>query len=260
MKLALTALNNFPLVIKSDNLADIIVQTLSKNNMDLENNDIIVMAQKIVSKSEGRQVNLADVNPSQRAVKLAALVRRDPRLVELILSESKEIVRNTAGCEQKGISGHLITKHRLGYIMANSGIDQSNIVHGETSENALLLPLDPDQSCRTIRSEIYRLSGVSVGIIINDSWGRPWRNGVVGMCIGAAGLPTLVDMRGKLDLFGRVLQTTQIAIADEISAAASLIMGQAGEGRPVVHVRGLMLNSEGTGLDLIRPPHEELFN
>jgi coenzyme F420-0:L-glutamate ligase/coenzyme F420-1:gamma-L-glutamate ligase len=209
----------------------------------------VVLAQKIVSKSEGRLVRLSDVVPSARAIELAEKVQKDPRQVELILQESAEVVR--------AIPGVLITQHKLGFVMANAGIDASNV---DDPEQLLLLPADPDGSARKLRARLKEIAGVDVGIIINDSWGRAWRMGTVGMAIGAAGLPGLIDMRGQPDMNGKILRVTEIGHADEIAAAASMMMGQAAEGRPVVIVRGLAADRrDGTAAELVRPKKIDLF-
>lgn len=210
---------------------------------------MVVLAQKIVSKSEGRLVRLSDVVPTPRAIELAERVQKDPRQVELILQESAEVVR--------AIPGVLITQHRLGFVMANAGIDASNV---DDPEQLLLLPVDPDGSARTLRARLKEIAGVDVGIVINDSWGRAWRMGTVGMAIGAAGVPGLIDMRGQPDMNGRILRVTEIAHGDELAAAASMMMGQAAEGRPVVIVRGLNKDRrDGTAAELVRPKKIDLF-
>lgn len=210
---------------------------------------MVVLAQKIVSKSEGRIVPLASVTPSPRAEELAKTVLKDPRLVELILQESKDVLR--------AVPNVLIVEHRLGFVMANAGIDASN-VDGE--DHVLLLPTDPDGSARRLRARFKEIAGVDVGVIINDSWGRAWRMGTTGAAIGVAGLPALVDMRGRPDLNGRVLRVTEVGHADEIAAAASLLMGQSNEGQPVVIVRGLgPPERDGNGQELVRPRSMDLF-
>ncbi len=226
-----------------DDLAALIVPT------GLQDHDVVVVAQKIVSKSEGRLFRLSEVTPSPRAVELGQKVDKDPRLVELILRESKEVVR--------AIRGVLIVEHKLGFVMANAGVDASNV---DDPEQVLLLPADPDGSARRLRERLKEIAGVEVGVIINDSWGRAWRNGTVGAAIGAAGLPALVDMRGQPDMNGRILRVTEIGHADELAAAASLLMGQAAEGRPIVIVRGLGPSPrDGNAGELIRPKQMDLF-
>lgn len=247
----LIPLTNVPLVGAGDNLASITLDAVAASNVQLQNGDVVVLAQKIVSKAEARQVALAGVTPSPRALELGAQCDKDPRLVELILSEAQEVMR-----VRKGV---LIVRHRLGLVLANAGIDQSNIAHGDGPE-ALLLPIDPDASSAALRGQIAATTGVAVGVLIIDSLGRAWRNGTCGTAIGVAGFPALLDLRGAEDLHGRKLETSELGYADEIAAAASLVMGQAGEGTPIVIVRGLNLRAdEGTASDLIRSPALDLF-
>jgi coenzyme F420-0:L-glutamate ligase/coenzyme F420-1:gamma-L-glutamate ligase len=254
MSLTLTPLSGFPLIRRGDELADIVVGALRENGILLEENDILVFAQKIVSKAEGRAVDLATVTPSPRAVELARETEKDPRIVELILQESREVLRRRPGT--------VIVEHRLGFICANAGIDHSNVAgEGDKAEEwVLLLPAQPDQSAETIRRKIESKTGKKIGILIIDSHGRAWRNGTVGVAIGIAGLPGLQDLRGKPDLFGFTLRITQVGVADELAAAASLMMGQAAEGTPVVHVRGFPYPlREGSLQELLRPKEQDLF-
>jgi coenzyme F420-0:L-glutamate ligase/coenzyme F420-1:gamma-L-glutamate ligase len=244
----LRPLRDIPLIEPGDDLAEIILASIEKADWDLQNGDVLVMAQKIVSKAENRTVDLATVIPSSRAIELATEVRKDARLVELILSESENVVRRGPGV--------LIVEHKLGFVMANAGIDRSN-VNGE--DHALLLPVDPDRSATVIRRAIAARVEIDVGVLIIDSFGRAWRNGTIGTAIGASGVPTLLDLRGRADLFGRPLETTEVGWADELAAAASLMMGQAGEGRPVILVRGLVETGEGSAADLLRPKQKDLF-
>jgi coenzyme F420-0:L-glutamate ligase/coenzyme F420-1:gamma-L-glutamate ligase len=236
----------FPLIRPGDNLADIILEHMP---FAVEDGDIIALAQKVVSKAEGRYVALAQVSPSPRAIEIAEVAQKDPRLVELILAESREILRV--------LPGIVISLHRKGWIMANAGIDASNI---DSDDDVLLLPLDPDASAAGIREVVRRETGRDVGVLINDSWGRPWRMGSVGFAVGAAGIPALVDMRGEPDLRGRFLQHTDIGIGDELASAASLLMGQANEGRPMVVLRGFRLAAPAKdAASLIRPAEMDLF-
>jgi coenzyme F420-0:L-glutamate ligase / coenzyme F420-1:gamma-L-glutamate ligase len=237
------ALEDFPLVQQGDKLEDFIVP------YGPQSGDIIVVAQKVVSKSEGRLVPLPTVKPSDRAHQLATITGKDPRVIELILSESKNVLRAAPGL--------MIVEHRLGFIMANAGIDASNV---GGPDQVLLLPEDPDQSARQLAASIKSRTGTIVGVVITDSWGRPWRVGTIGFAIGAAGVTVLRDMRGEKDLDGRELKSTQIATADEIAAAASLLMGQADEGRPVVVLRGLSLPpGDGRATDLVRSAETDQF-
>ena len=211
---------------------------------------MVVLAQKIVSKSEGRIVPLASVTPSARAEELAKTVLKDARLVELILRESVEVLR--------AVPNVLIVQHRLGFVMANAGIDHSNVEGDE--DQVLLLPADPDGSAKRLRARFKEIAGVDVGVVINDSWGRAWRMGTTGAAIGVAGLPALVDMRGLPDMNGRILRVTEVAHADEIAAAASMVMGQSSEGQPAVIVRGLGPPArDGNGQELVRPQKMDLF-
>ncbi len=244
----LRPLRDIRLIQPGDDLAGIILASLEKSGWALQNGDVLVIAQKVVSKAENRIVDLATVAPSSRAVELAAKVDKDPRLVELILSESKAVIRHRPGV--------LIVEHRLGFVMANAGIDRSNVNGGE---QALLLPLDPDRSAAEIRQAISARAKIDVGVLIIDSFGRAWRNGTIGTAIGASGVPTLLDLRGRPDLYGRPLETTEVGWADELASAASLMMGQASEGRPIILVRGVTETGEGSAADLVRPKEKDMF-
>jgi coenzyme F420-0:L-glutamate ligase/coenzyme F420-1:gamma-L-glutamate ligase len=248
--LTLTALSGIPLVAPGDDLAAFLVAALRRMEIAPEDGDILVIAQKVVSKAEGRIVDLGAVVPSARAAALAKEIGKDERLVEVILLESSEVVRH-----RKNV---LIVAHRLGFVMANAGIDQSNV--GGEGEQVLLLPRDPDASAAALKAKLDTEFGVKFGVIINDSFGRAWRNGVVGVALGAAGVPSLRDLVGKPDLFGRKMRVTEIAVADEIAAAASLLMGQAAEGIPAVHVRGLVCDAPAVpAAALLRPKEMDLF-
>lgn len=250
--LEIFAVPGMPLVRAGDDLAGVVVGCLGAAGLGLAVDDTVVFAQKIVSKAEGRLVDLATVEPSPRALEVAQQCCKDPRLVELILGESRRIVRVAKDV--------LIVEHRLGLIMANAGVDQSNVAAGGGSEHALLLPLDPDASAERLRGAIGGLTGRDVAVVISDSFGRPWRTGTVGVAIGCAGLPAVLDLRGDPDLFRRRLRVTVVGHADEIAAAASLVMGQAGEGQPVVVVRGLKRDrAPQPASALVRPPDQDLF-
>ena len=243
----LRALPGIPMVEPGDDLARLIGEGLARAGLELRAGDVIVVAQKIVSKAEGRTVDLATVTPSARAVELAAEVQKDPRLVELILSESVRVVRSRPNV--------LIVEHRLGFVMANAGIDQSNVAPQDGVERALLLPVDPDGSAEALRAKLS-----ASAVVIIDSFGRAWRRGTVGIAIGAAGLPALLDLRGNPDLFGRILQVSISGFADEIAAAASLVMGQGDEAQPVVLVRGLTWSAPANpAAELVRPAAEDMF-
>jgi coenzyme F420-0:L-glutamate ligase/coenzyme F420-1:gamma-L-glutamate ligase len=251
-RLELTALPDLPLIGAGDALAPLIGAALRTARLALQAGDVIVLAQKIVSKAEGRRVALASVTPSRRARALAQRTGKDPRLVELILRESRAVLR--VGREV------LIVEHQSGFVLANAGIDQSNVNESGEDAHALLLPVNPDASAARLRGELAALTGVECGVLIIDSIGRAWRRGTVGQAIGAAGLPVVVDARGRADLFGRELRRTDIGVADEIAAAASLLMGQADEGRPVVLVRGFGATEAGQGARVLqRDRREDLF-
>ncbi len=252
--LVLTPLPNIPMVKTGDDLVDIIWQGVSRAGIKLANGDVIALAQKIVSKAEDRWVNLVTVQPSERALTMAKNIEKDARLVELILQESNAVLRTRPGT--------IIVEHRLGFICANAGIDHSNVAgEGKAGEEwVLLLPENPDDSAQRIRQKLEELSGVQLGVVIIDSHGRAWRQGVVGVAIGIAGLPGLVDMRGKNDLFGYNLRITTIGAGDELAAAASLVMGQANESTPIVHVRGFPYKlREGNLSELLRSKDQDLF-
>jgi coenzyme F420-0:L-glutamate ligase/coenzyme F420-1:gamma-L-glutamate ligase len=254
MTLTLTPLSGIPLIQPGDDLAEFILLAMRRDNLQLQDGDILVLAQKIVSKSEGRWVNLATVRPSGLAIGLAERVEKDARLVELILQESHEVLRTRAGS--------IIVEHRLGFVCASAGIDHSNVAgEGDAAEEwVLLLPEDPDASAHILRQRLEAASGARLGVMIIDSHGRAWRLGVVGTAIGFSGLPGLVDLRGYPDLFGYTLRITQIGVADELAAAASLVMGQAAEGTPVVHVRGFPYPlREGSMKELLRPKDQDMF-
>jgi coenzyme F420-0:L-glutamate ligase/coenzyme F420-1:gamma-L-glutamate ligase len=241
-----------PLVNPGDDLAALIAAALEDGELRPGAGDVLVVAQKIVSKAEDRFVDLATVQPSARARAIGEEIGKDARLVEVILGESNRIVRQRPGL--------LIVEHRLGYVMANAGVDHSNVGPPDGRERVLLLPRDPDGSAQALRGRLSARFGCDIAVIVNDSFGRAWRRGTVGVALGAAGLPACVDLRGRPDLFGQILQTSMVGYADEVAAAASLVMGQAAEQTPVVLVRGLASSeAPGTGQSLIRPPEEDLF-
>ncbi|MCC6800008.1 MAG: coenzyme F420-0:L-glutamate ligase [Anaerolineae bacterium] len=250
-QLSLAALPNMPLVRPGDDLAALIVASLHEAEIALDAHDVLVVTSKLVSKAEGRFFDLNAVTPSTRAAEIAAQTGKDPRLVELILRESSAVSRLRADV--------LIVRHRLGFTLANAGIDHSNV--GPDGEDwVLLLPEDPDASARRLRAALAERTGVAPGIVISDSHGRPFRLGTVGVAIGLAGIPALADMRGARDLFGRTLRVTVTGLADEIAAAAGLLSGQGAESRPVVLVRGLTLPPvESTAAELVRPPELDLY-
>jgi coenzyme F420-0:L-glutamate ligase / coenzyme F420-1:gamma-L-glutamate ligase len=259
MSLILTPIPGIPMIQPGDDLSSIILDAMRRAELDFQDGDIFILAQKIVSKAEGRLVNLAAVVPSQRARDLSASTEKDPRLLELVLQESKLVLRTRPGT--------VIVEHRLGFVCANAGIDHSNVAGegglstgGVVEEWVLLLPIDPDASAGAIRSQLEYFTGKRLGVLIIDSHGRAWRMGTVGVAIGLSGLPGLADLRGWTDLFGYTLRITQVGVADELTAAASLVMGQAAEGTPVVRVRGFPYPlRDGSLPELIRPREQDLF-
>jgi coenzyme F420-0:L-glutamate ligase/coenzyme F420-1:gamma-L-glutamate ligase len=249
-QLILTTLADIPLIQAGDDLVTIILRGLSAAEIVLQDEDVLVLASKIVSKAEGREVHLDTVQASDRAQDLARVTGKDERELELMLRESVQVVRTRPGL--------IITRHKLGFVSANAGLDHSNVAGG--GDCVLLLPEDPDASAWKIRNGLKAATGKNAGVIIADSHGRPHRMGTVGVAIGVAGLPALEDWRGRQDLFGYVLQHTEIGLADMVASAATLLLGQAREGTPVVHVRGVMHSGgEGAARDLIRPQEFDLF-
>ncbi|MDC0185865.1 coenzyme F420-0:L-glutamate ligase [Gammaproteobacteria bacterium] len=251
--LSIFAIKGIPPIQSGDPIGEIIVNGMKRNNIILEDNDVIVIAQKIISKSENRLISLSKIKPTQEAMKIAKKANKDPRVVELILQESKSIIRVSDGV--------VIVEHRLGHVLANAGIDRSNIESDETDEKVLLLPEDPDASAEKIRSYISKKININIGVLITDSMGRAWRLGTTGHALGSSGIKTLIDLRNNaIDLFERELQTTCIAWADQLAAAATLIMGESNEGIPVVIIKGINTPSETDSIhDLIRPKNEDLF-
>lgn len=250
LSLTITALPGIPLVQPGDDLVSIILDGLKRADLTLQTGDALVVTSKIVSKAEGCLIDLNTVMPSEEAVQRAAATRKDPRIVELVLRESASVSRQAVGV--------LVTQHRLGFTSANAGIDQSNVAGDD--DHALLLPLDPDASARAIRVHLLELTGAEVGVIISDSHGRPFRNGNIGVAIGVAGMPALLDLRGQPDLFGRELKISMQGYADLVASAAHLLSGEGNQGRPVMHVRGLNFPSiDGRSSDLNRPPEQDLY-
>jgi coenzyme F420-0:L-glutamate ligase/coenzyme F420-1:gamma-L-glutamate ligase len=250
-RLTLQALEGLPLIAPGDDLAMLLAGALRRMQITPAHGDVLVVAQKVVSKAEGRLVDLAAIEPSPRAVVLAQDVGKDARLVEVILRESTEVVRH-----KKDV---LIMAHRLGFVMANAGVDQSN-VGPDGCSRVLLLPCAPDVSATRLKDRLDEEFGVDLGIVINDSFGRPWRNGVVGVALGAAGVASLWNLVGAPDLFGRAMRVTEVAVADQIASAASLLMGEADERLPAVHVRGIVWPAEPVPASaLVRPREMDLF-
>ena len=248
--LVLTPLEGLPLVQPGDDLPALVLAALQRQQLVLTNGDVIVLAQKIISKAEGRHRQLDEVKVTPRANELAGEAQKDPRLVQLILEESRAILRARPGL--------LVVEHRLGFVSANAGIDHSNV--SESEDTVLLLPVDADASAEGVRAVLEAASGARLGVLIIDSHGRAWREGTVGVAIGVAGLPGVVDLRGRPDLFGHQLRATVLGAADELAAAASLVMGQAGEGCPAVHARGFPYPLRGGQLaELLRPKERDEF-
>tara|TARA_Y100000746_G_scaffold184017_1_gene162361 strand:+ start:17 stop:796 length:780 start_codon:yes stop_codon:yes gene_type:complete len=250
-EITLTAIQNIPEINPGDDVSRIINQCLLDQEYGLRNNDLIVIAQKIISKSENRFIDLKTIEPSEEAIKLAKETDKDPRLTELILQESNRIIRAE--------NGTIIVEHKLGHILANAGIDRSNI--GRRNDYALLLPKDPDGSAIKIKKSLEDRYQIKLGVLITDSMGRAWRLGTTGHALGSSGIKTLIDMRGEeFDRDERLLQTTIIGVADQIASAATLLMGESSEGVPAVILRGLdLLDDSDTVNDLIRPAEEDLF-
>lgn len=252
LTISLSALPDFPLVNPGDDLPTLVMAAMETARLSFEPGDILVVAQKIFSKTENRFVDLHTVTPSERAVELSKTVNKDPRLVEVILGESKDVVR-----QQKDV---LIVEHHLGFVMANAGIDQSNVGPDADDTIVLLLPEDPDASCRNLSAGLSEKTGLDIPVIMNDSHGRAWRLGTVGVAIGVSGLPPVVDLTGQPDLFDRPLRVTEVGMVDELAAAGSLVMGQADEGCPVVLVRGVRpLSAHAKTRPLMRPRSQDLF-
>lgn len=249
MQMTLTALPGIPLLHAGDDLAELIWAALGRAGLELLDGDVLAIASKAVSKVEGRVVALDQVQPSEQARKLAEQAEKDPRLVELILSESRTILRVRPGL--------IVVEHRLGFVCANAGIDHSNV---EGSDTVLLLPVDPDRSAEQLRQRLRAESGATIGVLVIDSHGRAWRMGTTGVAIGVSGVPALLDLRGRPDLFGDPLLVTEVGLADELAASASVLMGQAGEGRPVIHIRGVPYPLRDASLaELLRPEEQDLF-
>ena len=251
-RLTLSVVPGIPLLQPGDDLGAIIIAAMGKAGLSPRNDDVVVIAQKVVSKVQGRYVDLTKITPSPRAQQLAVEVGKDPRLVEVILGEASRVVRSSPDV--------LIVEHRLGFIVANAGVDRSNVPPSAGTDPVLLLPEDPDGTAELLREQLVAHFGVRLAVVINDSFGRPWRRGTVGVALGAAGIPALRDLRGQPDLFGHPLRISETALADELAAAASILMGQADEGHPVVLISGLPPGQDIVpARALIRPASEDLF-
>ena len=248
----LIALSDLPLIRPGDDLAALLGAAIKRRLGELARGDILVIAQKIVSKAEGRYVDLARIEPDAEAQRLARETEKDPRLVQVILDESRRVVRHRPGV--------LIVEHRLGYVMANAGVDRSNIDPAMGAEPVLLLPRDPDASAASLREKLGARFGIAPAVIVSDSFGRAWRCGTTGIALGAAGLPALMDLRGQPDLYGRALRVTETGFADEIASAASLLMGQGDQALPAVLLRGLAWSAPPLPASaLLRAAEEDLF-
>ncbi len=250
-KVELIGIAGIPLIQTGDDLAGILAEAIRKNGLTLQDNDVVVITSKVVSKAEGRWVDLSTVVPDEEAMRTAARCGKDPREVAVILGESTRVSRMRQGV--------LIVEHRLGFVCANAGMDHSNTRPG--SEWRLLLPSDPDASARTLRERLGTMFGVRLAVVISDSHGRPFRMGTVGVAIGSAGLPALWNLRGRPDLFGTALQVTEVGFADELAAAAGLVLGQAAEGIPAVIIRGMEfpVDELARAADLVRPRELDLY-
>ena len=249
--LTIHPLKNIPLIEAGDDLAGLVVEALCSAGIEPVDGDILVLAQKIVSKAEGRQVFLAGIDPSPAAISLATETDKDPRMVELILRESSAVIRTAPSV--------IIVRHRLGIVSANAGIDQSNIDHTD-GDCALLLPENPDRSARQMKEALQKEFSRNLGVIVSDSMNRPWRLGTMGFAIGSAGVPVLDDRRGETDMFGRELKVTMINLADSVATAANLVMGETSERVPAALVRGMPTeDTKQTACDSIRPVADDLF-
>jgi coenzyme F420-0:L-glutamate ligase/coenzyme F420-1:gamma-L-glutamate ligase len=249
LSITVTGISDLDEIRPGDDLGSLLAAALGRLNVPVGAHDILVVAQKIVSKAEDRFVDLGTIEVSERALELAAVTRKDPRLVELVLSESTEVLRAKANV--------LIVRHRLGFVMANAGVDRSNV---GGRDRALLLPRDPDASAAMLRMAFEARLGIAIGVVVADSFGRAWRNGVTNVALGAAGLPALIDRRGELDRNGRTLEVTEIAFADLVASAAGLVIGEAAESCPAAIVRGLSWHAPSVPASaLIRPLSEDLF-
>jgi len=248
MSISIIGIQGIPDIQKGDDLAQIIVNRVKHQKETIKDHDIFVISQKVVSKAEGQIVQLDSIRPSEFSRQIAKELQRDPRHVEVILSESKKIIRMKAG--------HLITETKHGFICANSGVDQSNIVK---RNSVTLLPRKPDSSADLIRKKIHQLTGKNVPVIITDTFGRAWRMGQVNFAIGVSGIKPIHDYRGKRDMYRRILHVTEIATADELASAGELVMNKS-DRIPVAIIRGYRYRSgQGTGKDLLRPEDQDLF-
>jgi coenzyme F420-0:L-glutamate ligase/coenzyme F420-1:gamma-L-glutamate ligase len=249
--ISFSAVSGIPEITPGDNLVEITIKAFEESGFQPEDKDVFVFSQKIVSKSENRYIDLVGVSPSREAVELANETGKDPRFVEVVLQQSRNVLKYREDL--------LITVHHNGYVMANAGVDRSNLGQGG-DEIVLLLPEDSDAFCMNFKRYLDDYYGICSGVLICDSVGRAWRTGTVGIALGCAGIPATVDLRGFPDSSGRILKVSEVGFADQVAAAASLVMGEADEGQPLVIVRGLNWNeSSQTGQDIIRAPEDDLF-
>jgi coenzyme F420-0:L-glutamate ligase/coenzyme F420-1:gamma-L-glutamate ligase len=250
LRLELFAVPGIPQIKAGDDLGTLIAECIDTAHLQLLDGDVVIVAQKIVSKAEGRTVCLNDVKPGAEAIELARAADKDPAMVQLILDESHSIVRHRPGV--------IIAEHKAGWILANAGIDRSNVT--SDADQVLLLPERPNQSARQLRNEFRQRYGIQCGVIVADSVGRPWRMGTTGMALGSAGVEALANLRGQSDMFGRLLEVSEHAVADSIASAAELLLGEADEAIPVVILRGLNEgHSEQDATALLRSKHEDMF-
>ncbi|MDO6564739.1 coenzyme F420-0:L-glutamate ligase [Amphritea sp. 1_MG-2023] len=253
-EVSIHALDGIPDIHPGDDLSGMILAALDSNQCSLDDGDIIVIAHKVVSKQEGQIIDLNDISPTIEAQTLGRELNKDPRKVQVVLSESKRLVRTSKRPEQD--EGTIIAEHRLGFICANAAVDESNV---DAVGKVILLPHDPDQSARGICQDLERASGKSLGVVITDTFGRPWRMGLVNVAVGLANVPAKVDLAGDVDAYGRVLSVTVPALADEIAAASGLLMSKNGK-KPVLIFKGVdWQRCESSAGDLVRPQQEDLF-
>jgi coenzyme F420-0:L-glutamate ligase/coenzyme F420-1:gamma-L-glutamate ligase len=252
MEIRVIGIENIPLVDEGDDIASLILNAMIEERIEVENDDIIVIAETIVSKAEGNKINLSSVKPSLKALEMAETTGKDPELVEAIINESNEIIK--VGPD------FIISETRHGFVCANAGIDESNVEKGIATP----IPDNPDKSAEIIRKKIEKTTNREVIVIVSDTQGRAFREGAVGTAVGISGMKPLWDRKGEKDLYGRTLQTTSIAVADELASTASILMGQADEGVPVVIIKGVsyvqnLKNNNSTSKDLIRPKKYDVF-
>ena len=249
--LKLVALKDFPLVKPHDNLATLIIESIKLNNINIEDGDVIIIAQKVVSKSENRYQNINDVIPTNEAIKLGQELKRDPGFMQIILDESSKIIST-----DKNV---ILVEHKLGFININAGLDRSNI--DQKKNNVLLLPKDPSKSANNLQIDIAKETTKSISVIITDSMTRPYRSGVTNFALASSNIQSLIDLKGEEDIYGNILKSTEIAIADELSAAAGILMGQGDDAKPVIIIKGFDRNkySKNDAFDLIVNEEDDLY-